>query len=858
MDPLSPGPRKPLWSALQKVWLVSLGLTAPAAGSLAEPATQWDCRGDGEGQWVCREREVDLPYARPQRQPQARPSSPEEPRLTVTPNLDWVPMEQLSEAEKALVRPNCCGAYIEPNRDYENADQAPAKSPLQVGADSTEAQGDVAVLKGDVQVTQGYRQVRSNRARVNRAERTVKLDGNVTFREPGVLMTSESADVNFDTGQLQVGDAEFVLHDSGVRGKAAQLDRPDENTIYVHDATYTSCQPNNNAWALRASSVRIDTVKNIATARHVRLNVRDWPVLYLPWIRYPTSDNRATGLLFPSVLTGNDNGIDFAQPIYLNLAPQFDATVTPRYLQERGAMGELELRHLSRWTETRVSGAFLPDDDGGSNRDAEDVGQDRWTVNLDHRGGMGYRWNTRIDYTDVSDNDYFRDIDSASLEVASTSHLNQQVKVGYDTAHWEFAAQGQQYETIIDNGLEQYKQLPRVDANGRYRLGASDLVLSLRQHFVRFDHAEDDVSGSGTVFNKDIQDTAITGSRVRADYSLAWDKEWLWGFFRPEVAGKYIGYELEDPLLGQSEETPEVLVPVASLDTGLFFERDAPWLSNHIQTFEPRIYYLYSGYEDQSAIPNFDTSELTFSYQQLFREDRFSGGDRVGDTEQITLGITSRFIDAATGREKLRFSIGQIHYLKNRRVSLTPFDREDLGRDSSDIALELSARFLSHWRWQADLLTDEDEGRINKGSFALRYNDDSDNLFNLAYRYTRRQNVLTPNNQFRRADIDQADLSFSLPLAESWRVLGRYNHDLRTGRELEVFAGLEYASCCWRASVIARRWIDRDDRHFIDSSEMGHNNGIFFQIQFRGLAGTGDRVDNILSEGIYGYQPPED
>lgn len=772
-------------------------------------------------------------------------------------NMDWVPIEELSIKDRARVRPNCCGAYISPPRNYSDADLKPEKAPLRADADSTEAQGSKVIFEGDVQVSQGYRQLRSDRAEIDQAERSAKLEGNITYREPGVLVTGDEAYVNLDSQDMEATNVAFVLHESNIRGEASRLNRPEENRIHIDDVTYTTCEPSDNTWLLKASSIDINTAREQATARNVRLKVKDWPVAYIPWIRFPISSNRATGLLFPSVLTGNNNGLDYAQPVYLNLAPNYDATLTPRILQERGAMAEAEFRHLSAVTETTFAGGYLADDDGGSQNEKSHQGENRWTLGINHLGGMGESWNTLVDYTDVSDIDYFRDIDSATLSVSSTNHLNQQARLGYTTDHWDLGIQAQAFETLILDGLEQYRQLPRVDANGRYRFNDSNMVLTLKQHHVTFDHSEDNIFGSGIPLTTDSANTTITGSRFRGNYGITWDKEWLWGFFRPSFAAKYVSYELNDPLLNQTDTSPSALVPVTSLDTGLFFERENNLFTGYIQTFEPRVYYLKSEYEDQSAIPNFDTSELTFSYHQLFRDDRFSGGDRIGDTEQITFGVTSRLINGSTGMEKIRFSLGQVYYMSDRKVALTTEEFEELTRDNSDIALELSARFSEDWRFQTDMLTTDDGGTINKGSFSLRYNNDEDRIFNIGYRYSRRDNVLS-GNRFVRADIDQADISFALPVNETWRLLGRYYQDLRISQELEVFAGIEYASCCWRISVVGRRWIERDDVFVIDEDELDHNNGIFFQIQFRGLAGTGKRVSNILSEGIYGYTPPED
>lgn len=867
--------RRPIYTAVYRYLLATLGVASVAPFAVAEQVqNQWACNADEGGNWVCETAPLSgAPYVRPEARavaPAASDAQASEPHISSTRNLDWVPENLLTEDEKRLMSKNCCGAYIEPPRDYLDATLDPEEASLRVSAATTEARGNVANLEGDVQVSQGYRQVRSNTAMVDQENRIVELEGNVNFREPGLLLTGDRARVNIDSRDVDVDNATFVFHQSNVRGTAGNLKKRGDRYIYIDNATYTTCEPGNNAWQLKASDVDIDTVRGIATGKNVRLAVKDWPVLYMPWIRFPVSDNRATGLLFPLIATGNDNGLDYSQPIYLNLAPDYDATLTPRFVQERGGMLEAEFRHLSRWSETAISGGYLWDDDGGKvSRESTEQGglrpnegEDRWIAKINHTGGLGYRWNTLIDYTDVSDSDYLLDLDTATLEVNSKSHLNQQIAAGYTTDNWLFKAQLQEFETLIKGGLEQYQQLPRIDANGQYRF-AGDFVLNLKQHYVMFDHSESDVVGSGTFLTRDANNTTVTGSRLRTDYGLTWDRQWLWGFFKPTAMVKYAAYDLEDPLFGQTDDSPDVIVPVAILDTGLFFEQNNSWFKGYTQTLEPRLYYLNSKFEDQSAIPNFDTSDLTFSYQQLFRDDRFSGGDRIGDTEQLTVGVTTRLINSETGLERLRFSLGQIYYRDERRVTLDPLLTRELSRDTSDIAAELAATFWDHWRLQTDLLFNEQDGAINKGSAALRYNDREGDVFNIAYRYTRRDDLLyqfspgTTVIDTVNADIDQIDVSFSMPVSTNWNILGRYNHDINTGQELEIFAGLEYSSCCWRASMVARRWVDRDDTILLGGDNLEHSTGLFFQIQFKGLAGTGTRVDNLLREGIYGYQPPE-
>ena len=826
-----------------------------AAPTAANNHIEWRCDTAADGSWSCSEYSVPGPaYAKPLHRNLKRsaatakaPLKTDERRINAPRNLDWVDETALSDEQQQGLADGCCGRYVEPPRDYPDAELNPDDAPLNASSTSTEAQDKVATMKGDVQISQGYRQVRSDTAILNQEERTATLEGNVQLREPGLLMLGKTAHFNLDSGELAVDDATWVFHESAIRGTAGTVARQEDGLIFIDNATYTSCEPGNNTWTMAAGNIAIDPQTGMATAKHVRIKIKDVPIIYLPWIRYPVDGRRASGLLFPEISVSDKNGFDYAQPIYLNLAPNYDATITPRYMQERGEMLELELRHLSRVTETTLGGGWLGDDDGGD-VSVDPItelkpyeGEDRWLAMLDHRGGIGEHWGTTIDYTKVSDEDYFRDIGNATLEARSQTHLKQFAGFNYNTSHWNLGISGTEYQTLINNTDDQYQQLPRVHANGNYRIqaGAQDLIFRLKNQFTVFDHDDNN---------------RVTGDRLRSDYSVTLDKQWLWGYFRPTFKLKHLSYDLDEPLTPGGDDAPSTTVPVGIIDAGLFFERSATLFGNHTQTLEPRLYYLNAKTEDQSDNPDFDTDELTFSYQQLFRDERFSGSDRISDAEQLTVALTTRLIDASSGIERMHASIGQVFYLDDREVALNyGANNEELRRDDSDLAAEFGAQLNKRWRLQSDILYNDSSDRVNKGSFSLRYSGTEKARFNATYRYTREDPRLVGGEEFD-ADIEQADLSAYLPISRRWSLIGRWNQDLTNSRELEVFGGIEYNSCCWRAAIIARHWLDRDDDELIPEEELEYDDGIFFQIQLKGLAGTGGALDSILSDGIYGYE----
>ncbi len=834
MSASPPIQQSPLFATIQRQRLVlACGLMAVIAG-LSSAVSADDLQGNSS-------------------QPLPPVANSEEPRVAKVRNLDWVDAQQMTEEQRSKVASNCCGDYVEPLRTYPDANLDPEQASLLVNANSTETLKDnVAVLDGDVQISQGYRQIRSNTALIDQTNRTVVLEGNVQFREPGLLLLGNNAEIDIDSKEVQVEDTTYVLHEASVRGEAKNLQRTKDGVITITDATYSTCKPGDTTWQMATSEIAIDAASGFATVKNAQLKVKDIPVFYFPWIKFPVNDHRSSGLLFPAVHVSSSNGLDYAQPIYWNLAENYDATITPRLIQERGMGLELEFRHLSSLAKTEIFGAFLGDDKGGKDKKDIDtetglpkhLGEDRYRMGLTHLGGIGKSWSTFLDINKVSDNDYPGDFGNISQESTSLINLRRVAGATYKSQHWDYLIEARDNQIIVDGLEEQYSVLPKIDINGYYRFDNS-LVVDLNNQSAAFDHD-----------NRDF----VTGIRHRLDYGVSWDKRWTWGYFRPQFRVKHLSYNLDsagDPL---NDKSPSVTVPVSSVDSSIFFERDSHWLSGFTQTLEPRLYYLRAAYRDQSDFPDFDTREFTPSFDRLFRDERFNGGDRISDEKRLTLALTTRFIDKQSGQERFTASIAQsINYI-DRRVTLsaTPSAQKlaELSRRQSPLALKLSGRMNVNWRFTSDIIYDIHDSELEKSSISLRYNDRENRIFNATYRSTQRDPRLFEGVSLAQ-DIRQADISGFVPLAGNFNLVGRWNHDFTNSRMLDVFAGFEYNSCCWRASVVARRWIDRRDDVLRPEKDLTLSNGIFFQIQFKGLAGSGGRVDSMLKNGIYGYGSEE-
>ena len=838
--------------------LVLLALVSAPGVSIAEDqlSSEWNCAADANGDWLCVEQAPNSKDTtpRPARSYSPALSNPEEPRLATVRNLDWVEETDMTMEQKTALDENCCGAYVEPLRNYPDAEVEPEQASLRVNANSTEAlQEGIALLEGDVQISQGYRQVRSDAAVVNQVNRQVILEGNVRFREPGMLLLGDSAKVDIDSKEVQIDKATYVLHEASVRGNAETLSRTQEGIIIIDEATYSACEPGDNTWQLVTKEIDIDQNTGFATVKSARLEVKDVPIFYIPYIKFPVDDRRSSGLLFPTISADKENGLDFAQPIYWNIAPNYDATFTPRYIQERGVGLGLDFRHLNSWSENQLIASYLGSDKGGADDDKIDAltglrpneGEDRYLTGLKHNGGAGRAWSTLLDINHVSDVDYFRDLGNLTLDDNSLTHLQRRASAGYKTSNWNYSVAAQDYQAITQGLDDQYSVMPQVSADGYYRLSHS-LVIDLKNRY--------------SVFNHD-DNRFVTGSRSSIDYGISWDKRWSWGYFKPQVRARHLRYSLN---AGQQstllDSKPSVSVPVYSIDTGIFLERNISWLNNYKQYFEPRLFYVRADYKDQSTLPDFDTREFTPSYDLLFRENRFNGGDRISDENRLTLAFTSLYIDQKTGQERFRARIAQSIYYDDRRVTLSAdpdmTELDELSRNQSPLAIEWAARIFTDWRITSDIIYDNHDNELEKSSLGVRYNNGQNQLFNFTYRYTRKPPRLFSGMDVDQ-DIEQADISAFVPAWGNFNWVGRWNHDFTNKRELELFAGFEYNSCCWRASLVARRWLDRDDEILFPEEELSARNGIFFQIQFKGLAGTGSRVDTMLNNGIYGYEPQE-
>jgi LPS-assembly protein len=577
------------------------------------------------------------------------------------------------------------------------------------------------------------------------------------------------------------------------------------------------------------------------------LRVKDIPILPIPYISFPINDERSSGWLYPSIGNTQEGGFEFSAPYYFNLAPNYDATITPRLMTERGLMLNLEARHLSENTNNTLELAYLAND---SQFDTATLGlpltksppqSKRWQINYLGSADLNRSWSASADFSAISDLDFYQDFGNDGLNETSKSYLYRQGEINYWQSNWHMQASLQSYQ-LIDQSLnsldEPYSSLPRINLDYDQQK-ESGLSYGLDAEYVYFDRNFD----ANTFTQAQIDNgVLLSGQRVSLEPKLAWNMETPGLYFKPEFKYKYATYQLEEQALG-SPDKPERGIFVGQLDSGLYFDKALDFNGNeYTQTLEPRLYYLYSEFEDQSNIPLFDTANLTSGFNQLFREDRFSGKDRIGDSNQLTIALSSRILNSS-GQEKANFSIGQIYYFEDRKVGLTT-PISTLQQSSSSIAGNFSYHFNENWRLRAFQEWNSDNNNFNNGSFQFRYQSDINHILNLSYRYRNSPNL--------PGLIKQTDISALWPIADNLQFIGRWNYDLEYNRNLETIIGLEYSNCCWDIRVVARKWVDNTE---ISGAFVEDNTGIFLQFELKGLGNIlGGSIDSLIGESITGFR----
>ena len=697
-------------------------------------------------------------------------------------------------------------------------------------------EGSDTTVTGHVALTRGDQFLGTDSLTSNSTTGNYEASGSVRYQDSGIRLVAASATGNLDQDTHQLDDVRYQLISRRGNGGAERAEMQG-NDGKLYGSTYSTCPPDQRLWELRAKQIDIDTDSGMGVAHDATLRVGKVPLLYVPWFTFPIDSRRRTGLLYPSIGSSSRNGFDWRQPIYLNLAPNYDMTLTPRFMSQRGLQLETQFRYLLRHGRGNVQFTYLPSDDLTDRGRAEEI-EKRIPVDnrrVDNRGMFRFtgtqdvsdHWQARSNLVWLSDPRFLED---SSNNINGLSNFRLKSTIGlYGSGRYWRAGISADRPILADYTLKEsslpFGRLPRLYFDWARSYG-EHLTTGVDTELVRFQHNASDKRPGGTRFDlKPYVSMPFEGNSWFATPTLAW---------------RYTGYQLEDALAAKlgGNTGPSRSLPIASFDAGMYFDRNTS-VRGHgfIQTLEPRIYYLYAPYRDQSELPIFDTRAMTFSWGSLFRDNRFTGADRQINANQLTLALTSRFLRQSDGFEKLTLNLGQIRYFDPPRISTgrTPPAPRDQSRWIADATYAVNDRWSMNGSYQWDPVSSQKY----IASINTRYLLGDSGVVNLGYRY-------------RRDVLQQADFSFLYPINAAWSVVGRYYYSFyrndATGNEpglLEGVAGVQWDSCCLAVRVVGRRYVRNR------SGDM--NNAIQFEVELKGLGSAGADTRSRLRRAILGY-----
>jgi LPS-assembly protein len=678
--------------------------------------------------------------------------------------------------------------------------------PVEVSSDSAQIGVDgAALLSGRVELRQGERRLEAEEVRYDRASGQFSVGGTLTYTDGSITARGDTGRYEAASG-ASLEDAEFDLPERPARGAAARMQIGTDGRVRLADVWFSTCPDASPDWRLRARSIELDTRNGNGTGRNAAVEFLGVPILYLPYISFPLGDQRKSGFLVPDTGFSGRSGVQLATPYYFNLAPNYDLLLQPRFYEKRGLDAGATFRYLTRTNRGEIRANLLP---GDMVRDT-----DRHWLRLRHRTELPAGWRLDLDAADVSDAEYFEDF-AAGADGTSTAFLQRIARLSYRDEHWRVRGEFQQFQTI-DRALQPidrpYAQVPRIAVRGEGRRDAGlPLSYSLDAEVVNFE-----------------RDTGITGWRTDATSRIALDFGSPAYYLRPAAGVRYTRYALDNVASGATT-SPSRSLPFAALDAGLLLER--PAVDGRVQriTLEPRLLYLWTPYRDQDDLPVFDTRVPDLNFVQLFRGERYVGADRVSDANQVSLGVTSRFYDGASGRQLLAATIGQTLHLEAPRVRLP--DEPRIG-SKSDLVAQLAVTRWQNFNVNLGVQWNPQQSRSERRQVRIQYRPQGDRALNLAYR-------------FQDQRLEQTELSGAWPVTRRWSAFGRLVYDLQERSTLEQFGGVEYGACCWRLRLVGRR--------FVSSRTGERDSGIYLQLELNGLASVGSSADTFLEEAIRGY-----
>jgi LPS-assembly protein len=735
----------------------------------------------------------------------------------------------------AMCRPNALLDFYDPGLTKDRSLRE--TSPTQVQAQHVDSSNQsVYHLSGEVKLQRADQLLQADRIDYNNENTDYDARGNVRYQEAGQLLAASHMRGNTDASRGIADDVRYQMLDARGNGVAKQGHMLDAQHARYSMATYSTCDVGHHLWEFRAKSITINQATGVGVARGATMRLGNVPFLYLPYFTFPTDDRRKSGFLYPTVGNTSRGGFEVSTPYYLNLAPNYDATLDPRIYSERGAMLAGEFRYLTPGSRGQLNVEYVPNDHGESDGLADTQGDSRYLVKFSDRTRLWKGWQFVGSYNHASDSSYLYDYGDA-LSHAAVYMLGSNAAIVGGGKWWNASFGGTIYQNVnpfvTDRGLP-YKQLP-------YAKFSMDVPLSRWLEF--------GMDTSAVAFRKT---GFVEGQREDLYPYLAADFGTSAWFVRPRLAYRYTAYQLGSDyqdygyrgLLGSGattpfdQKSPSRSLPVVSLDSGLVFDRSTTQFgSSNTQTLEPRLFYLYVPYRNQNNLPLFDTNVMSFDYWQLFSTNQFSGADRQMDANNLTAALTTRLLDDG-GVERVSASIGQIRYLSPQRVLGTDWVR-------SAYVAQLDVQLNDRWRLNSAYQWSPNTRLTDMAAVQLQRRLRTDGIFNLSYRY-------------RRGLLEQYSASVVYPVSERWRLVGAWTYSVKDRQSVDALAGVEYDSCCVSLRLVGRSYVNQGYYGFGPVPAGGNinhrDNAVMFELVFKGLGSTGGQIDPLLRRDILGYQ----
>ncbi len=684
-------------------------------------------------------------------------------------------------------------------------------APTEIEADNLTGQkGKSLQATGNAILKQGGQTIRADQLNYQQDSGELQAEGGVVVEEDGNQMSGPRLQYNLESQRGELTQPEFYFTENGARGSAKQMHIVDKQHYNLDGASYTTCPVGNDDWLLRMGNLDLDKVEQLGTATNAYVQFKGVPFVYTPWMDFPLTDARKSGFLSPDFGSTVNNGTELTLPYYVNIAPNFDATLAPRYLQKRGVQYNNELRYLGAGYNGEIHADTLQGDQ------VSRINRSRFAMR--HAQAIGDGFSANLNFNRAADNAYFRDLGSA---VAATSQVNllQDISLNYLSPNWTAVARAQRYQTLQDPLapiVVPYARLPQVTATTQRNW--NDINVSLNNEFVAFKHP-----------------ALVGGNRLvmypQASYPLVSEPAF---YVTPKVGLHNTQYVLNT---NNTTALPNATrsVPIVSLDSGVAFERDTKVLNDdYIQTLEPRAFYVYIPYRKQDLLPNFDSAQADFNFAQIFTENRFFGNDRIGDANQLTLATTSRIINQASGAERLKVTLAErFSFIAPQVNLLTP---ANASTSKSDVLMAISSQASRQWHLDSEFQYNPNAANIQRYNVGARYRPEPGKTLNVGYRFLRNTTRLI-------------DVSTQWPLTGKWYTVGRWNYSYQDSRLLDSLAGLEYNQDCWTLRLVAQ--------HFTTALNQT-NTGFFVQLELNDFLQVGSDPLAVLRKSVPGYSKLND